>query len=259
MKRPLVLSLLFLSFNGLFSEAEVKNLDTVKIEFYNNNFSFCSSDELLPNTKDKDLQDIEIVFFDDDKFLDNELIFIFDESEGIFKNKKKKKEKAAAIFWGLANAVSSIAQAANGNPREGVANFVGTVFNTAAQIAQIEANYTKEAKESQDLRSYLIFNPMTNMVEALYSIMESDVSRDDNLSRFPNLKELSLLSEYAQRISWIANKILNNSFVQVFLEEVLDYLEVYLHDQVDELIVCLREKLLIKNSNKNEKIVENVS
>ena len=248
-KHLFIFSLLFFCFVNLSAESVV--LDKVDVEdsifIELPVFCICDQFEDCDGFKHIDVTMAEEdVFLLDDKVLcDIQSIFISKEHSEIYKNrKKKKKEKVAAIFWGLANAATSLAQAVGGNPKEGITNFVGAVFGTAAQIAQIEADY-KNNPEFVPLKSHIVFNLMLNMTESLYEIISSEDSRNTSLSRFPTLKELSLITVYAERAVWVANKILDNTFVQVVLKESLDYLEAYLHDQVDEVIEYLKGKLLV--------------
>ena len=195
----------------------------------------------------------KIEFIELKPFNSNDLELLFDKdqkSDLSYKNRKKKKERAAAIFSGLANAALSIAQAANGDPKEGISNFVVNIFNTAAQIAQIEANYT-ENKEFVQLKSYLLFNYMINLSEHLYDAIKQDSSRDIDLMRYPLLTEYSKMTVYAQRAAWLARKIIETDFVQAFLKEALDYLQLYLHEKIDDILDHLREKLLIKDIDDN--------
>lgn len=182
----------------------------------------------------------------DDVFEKIDLGLIFNQSGDIYKNRKKRKEKAAAIFWGLAGAASSLAQAANGDPKQGITNFVTNVFNTAAQIMQIDANYTKNP-DFAPLKCYLLFNAMINLSEYIYEAIIQDTSKDINLVKFPNLKELSSIAVYAERAAWVAKKILENDFVQMFLKESLDYMQLYLHEKIDNLMDFIREKILFGN------------
>jgi hypothetical protein len=194
----------------------------------------------------KPILDLPIVFFLNEKpFGQEDLNSIFNLSDEVYKNRrKKKKEKMAAILWGFANAASSIALAASGNVQEGVGNFVTNIFSTAAQVAQIDANYTKDP-EFVPLKSHLLFNYMINLVEYVYELTSQDTSRDANLMRFPSLMEVSKLTVYAERAAWVASKILENDFVQTFLKEILDYLQLYLHEKVDDFMSFIREKLLV--------------
>ena len=173
-------------------------------------------------------------------------------------NRKKKKEKAAAIFWGLANAVASIAQAANTggsspNPAEGITNFIANIFNTAAQISQIEANHARNP-EFIPLRKQLVFSLLVNIVESLYNNLQEDKGRFFGVADYPLLKELSSISESVERISWLSEKILENGFVQSFLDEALDFLEYFLHQKADDFMDFLRERLLIKDKGDNKVI-----
>ncbi len=258
-KRLFIFSLLFFCFvnlsaeNGILDEVYIEE-DSVLVELpivcVCDQFGDCDGfkviDISMAEEADEDDEEMDIIFLLDDKVLnDIQLALASEEYNETYKNrKKKKKEKVAAIFWGLANAATSLAQAVGGKPKEGITNFVGAVFGTAAQIAQIEANY-KNNPELVPLKSHLIFNLMLNMTESLYEIISSDNSINTSLSRFPTLKELSLIAAYAERAAWVANKILDNSFVQSILKESLDYLEVYLHEQVDEVMDYLKEKLLV--------------
>lgn len=173
-------------------------------------------------------------------------------------NRRKKKEKAAAIFWGLANAVASIAQAAsasgnNENPAEGVTNFIANIFNTAAQISQIEANHSKNP-ELVPLRNQLVFGLLVNIVESLHFALEDDKGRFLGLNTYPLLMELSNIVGKMERVSWISSKILENGFVQNFINESLDFMEYFLHKKVDDLVDFLRSNLLIKDRNDNQVI-----
>ncbi|MFH1461952.1 MAG: hypothetical protein ABIF12_03330 [bacterium] len=207
-------------------------------------FCVTISSSVFANKKDIE---IPIEFFLADKPLnEDDFNLLFNHSDEIYKNRKKKKERVAAIFWGLAGAAASIAQAANGEPKEGITNFVATVFNTAAQIAQIEANYTKDP-DFAPLKCYLLFDCMINLTEYIYKAITQDVSKDVNLLKFPNLKELSSIAVYAERAAWIAKKILENDFVQMFLKESLDYLQIYLHEKIDDLMEFIREKVLFND------------
>lgn len=244
---------LFVSFLFVlgFANLSASSMDLNKININN-----AVEDELLiqesstciwDKLENTDLDKVKKVIF----VLDNgvlsgmQLNFVFDKADQVYKNRrKKKKEKAAAIFYGLANAATSLAQAVGGKPKEGVTNFVGAIFGAAAQIAQIEANYTKYQAMAL-YKNPIFFDLMIKMTESLYEIISTDNSIDTTLSRLPTLKELSVITVYAQRIAWVADKILNNDFVQTIIKESLEYLEIYLHEQVNEAIEYLKEKLLI--------------
>ena len=251
MKNLFILLLLVLGFGNL--SATSVDLSQADVE----ESSACVWDQLDNVGLNGVSEEVEIIFFVDDKVIgDIQLSFIFDQSDEVYKNSKKKKEKAAAIFYGLANAATSLAQAVGGKPKEGVTNFIGAIFGAAAQIAQIEANYEKNFDHTL-FKNPIFFDLMVNMTESLYEIISVDHSRNTSLSRFPTLKELSARAVYAQRVSWVADKVLDNTFVQGILKESLDYLEIYLHEQVDEAMQFLKEKLLV--GYKDEAIALNVS
>lgn len=214
-------------------------------------FIFFCSNLIALDSKDnfiekKSLIDLPVSFFLDNKYFDEiDLNLIFNQTDEIYKNrKKKKKEKMAAILWGFAHAAGSIAQATSGNVQEGVGNFVTNIFSTAAQVAQIDANYTKD-NNFEPLKCHLLFNYMISLVEYVYVLISQDASKDVNLTKFPFLMEMSKIAVYAERAAWVANKILENDFVQKFLQEVLDYLQLYLHEKVDDFMNFIRENLLI--------------
>lgn len=193
--------------------------------------------------------------------LEQPVSFEFDSDLEIKGNRKKKREKAAAIFWGMANAVTSIAQAANvsgknENPAEGVTNFIANIFNTAAQISQIDANYSKKP-ELIPLRNKLVFDFLVSIVESLHFALQEDKGRFFGLNSYPLLMELSSIVDKPERVSWISSKILENDFVQNFIKESLDFMEYFLHQKVNYLLNFLRTNLLIKyNSINNIKLIK---
>ncbi len=192
-----------------------------------------------------DFTSVEIIPKNKEKIISTENSNVETKEEVInrLRLSKKRKEKVAAAFWGLVNAFSAIAQASTGNPQEAIPNFVGAALNTAAQIAQIEANYAKAPNLFFNYDK-LVANLMEDFVEIIYNL----ISTDDRLiteSDFILLSELKKIKFHDARLEWLAEKILDGEFVQAFLNEALDYLSFYLHKKIDNLITYLKETLLL--------------
>jgi uncharacterized membrane protein (DUF441 family) len=190
----------------------------------------------------------------DQKTVAVKIIFTFDETmaensgnidlQEILKNKKRRKAKIAAFLGVFVKLLTSVVNIINGNPKEAVANIVGSVITAAAQATQVQSDYEKDIAKFE-LSDDAINKLILNVSEILYSIVCSDIYKSFDLSLTPLLQEFVLIDTQEKRASWIANNLLDNFFVQAFLKDSIKYLNYYLHAKVDIFTAYLQDTLLV--------------
>ncbi len=165
-------------------------------------------------------------------------------SEEILKNRKRRKAKIAAFLGVFAKLLTSVVNIINGNPKDVVANIVGSVITAAAQATQVQSDCEEEIDRSE-ISDESINKLIINTSETLYAILKNNIEKGFDLSQTPLLKEFSLIESQIERSSWIANNFLDNFFVQAFLKDAIKYLNYYLHARVDGFTSYLEDNLLI--------------
>ena len=197
--------------------------------------------ENIENDLDQKTVAVKIVFTLDESMSENSENVDLQE---IMKNKKRRKAKIAAFLGVFAKLLTSVVNIINGNPKEAVANIVGSVITAAAQATQVQVDYEQDIAKfelSDEAIKKLIFN----ISEILYSIVCSDIYKSFDLSQTPLLQEFVLIDTQEKRVTWIANNLLDNFFVQAFLKDAIKYLNYYLHTKVDIFTAYLQDTLLV--------------
>lgn len=166
---------------------------------------------------------------------------------------KKNRQKISAAISTVGEVFVAIAtQVLHNAAQQAVNNLVASVLTKADQIVQIEENYSK-SPELLQTKIQAINSVMEEFVEIVYMLITSENDKLIIEDRFVVLNQLKNLKTKKERLDWLSEKILDNTFVQLFLSEALNYIDAYLHKLVDELMNNLREILLVKDLNENIK------
>ena len=178
------------------------------------------------------------------------------DGERFFFNKKKKKnQKASAIFGAIASACGYTGQIINSETekekKEGVMNLFGTAFGLASQITAIDAQGDSDERAIQD--SEFVVGLTLDFIDNFYLFLKSE---NKDLSAFADVtffQELDSMTCHQTRRGWILDKLLSNKYFKKLLMEVFGCLEGFLHEKINEGVHYLYEKLVnLINNNRIE-------